>query len=50
MPIGPVEYMVVGFPGNKFTGAIAPASVKGVRQMHWFARAISIMPSSIGAS
>ena len=25
MPIGPVEYMVVGFPGNKFTGKIAPA-------------------------
>lgn len=23
--IGPVEYMVVAFPGNKFTGAIAPA-------------------------
>ena len=25
MPIGPVEYMVVGFPGNKFKGDIAPA-------------------------
>ena len=25
MPIGPVEYMVVGFPGNKFKGEIAPA-------------------------
>ena len=25
MPIGPVEYMVVGFPGNKFTGKITPA-------------------------
>ena len=25
MAIGPVEYMVVGFPGNKFTGKIAPA-------------------------
>ena len=25
MPIGPVEYMVVGFPGNKFTGKVAPA-------------------------
>ena len=24
MPIGPVEYLVVGFPGNKFTGKIAP--------------------------
>lgn len=23
--IGPVEYMVVAFPGNKFTGQIAPA-------------------------
>jgi hypothetical protein len=28
MPIGPVEYMVVGFPGNKFTGGIAPALAK----------------------
>jgi uncharacterized membrane protein len=25
MGIGPVEYMVVGFPGNRFTGDIAPA-------------------------
>jgi len=25
MAIGPVEYMVVSFPGNRFTGAIAPA-------------------------
>jgi translation initiation factor IF-2 len=25
MDIGPVEYLVVGFPGNKFTGQIAPA-------------------------
>jgi hypothetical protein len=24
MPVGPVEYIVVGFPGNKFTGEIAP--------------------------
>jgi Family of unknown function (DUF6325) len=24
MSIGPVEYIVVGFPGNKFTGEIAP--------------------------
>lgn len=24
MTIGPVEYIVVGFPGNEFTGAIAP--------------------------
>ncbi len=23
--IGPVEYMIVAFPGNKFTGEIAPA-------------------------
>ena len=25
MDIGPVEILVVGFPGNKFTGEIAPA-------------------------
>ena len=25
MKIGPVEYLIVGFPGNEFTGAIAPA-------------------------
>jgi hypothetical protein len=25
MPLGPVEYIVVGFPGNKFKGDIAPA-------------------------
>jgi Family of unknown function (DUF6325) len=25
MTIGPVEYIIVGFPGNQFTGAIAPA-------------------------
>jgi hypothetical protein len=24
MTLGPVEYIVVGFPGNQFTGAIAP--------------------------
>jgi Family of unknown function (DUF6325) len=24
MTIGPVEYIIVGFPGNKFNGAIAP--------------------------
>jgi hypothetical protein len=24
MTIGPVEYIIVGFPGNKFTGGIAP--------------------------
>jgi hypothetical protein len=27
MTIGPVEYIVVGFPGNEFNGAIAPALV-----------------------
>jgi hypothetical protein len=27
MAIGPVEYIVVGFPGNKFTGEIAPELV-----------------------
>ncbi len=25
MTIGPVEYLVLGFPGNQFTGAVAPA-------------------------
>jgi hypothetical protein len=25
MSIGPVEYMIVAFPGNRFTGEIAPA-------------------------
>jgi hypothetical protein len=25
MAIGPVEYVVLGFPGNQFTGAVAPA-------------------------
>jgi hypothetical protein len=25
MTIGPVEYILIGFPGNKFTGEIAPA-------------------------
>src|SRR6476646_8261221 len=25
MSIGPVEYMIVGFPGNQFNGEIAPA-------------------------
>jgi hypothetical protein len=28
MPIGPVEYIIVGFPGNKFTGEIVPELVK----------------------
>jgi len=27
MTIGPVEYIIVGFPGNKFNGKIAPALV-----------------------
>ena len=26
MDIGPVEILVVGFPGNQFTGEAAPAS------------------------
>jgi hypothetical protein len=25
MPLGPVEYLLIGFPGNQFTGKIAPA-------------------------
>ncbi len=25
MPIGPVEYMLIAFPGNKFNGQIVPA-------------------------
>jgi hypothetical protein len=25
MNVGPVEYIIIGFPGNKFTGEIAPA-------------------------
>jgi len=28
MPIGPVEYIIMGFPGNKFTGKIAPELAK----------------------
>jgi hypothetical protein len=28
MPIGPVEYIIVGFPGNQFTGEIAPELAK----------------------
>ena len=28
MGIGPVEYMIVGFPGNQFNGAIAPELAK----------------------
>jgi hypothetical protein len=28
MTIGPVEYIVVGFPGNDFNGEIAPELAK----------------------
>ncbi len=28
MEIGPVEYLIMGFPGNKFTGRIAPELAK----------------------
>jgi hypothetical protein len=28
MGVGPIEYIVVGFPGNKFNGEIAPALAK----------------------
>jgi len=28
MAIGPIEYIIVGFPGNKFNGDIAPALAK----------------------
>jgi hypothetical protein len=28
MTIGPVEYVIIGFPGNDFTGDIAPALAK----------------------
>jgi hypothetical protein len=28
MAIGPVEYIIVGFPGNQFTGDIAPELAK----------------------
>jgi uncharacterized membrane protein len=31
MTVGPVEYVVLGFPGNEFAGAIAPALVDLVR-------------------
>ena len=27
MPLGPVEYIVVSFPGNQFNGQIAPELV-----------------------
>jgi Family of unknown function (DUF6325) len=32
MTIGPVEYMIVRFPGNRFTGEIAPELAKLVDQ------------------
>ena len=25
MPMGPVEYVIIGFPGNQFKGEIVPA-------------------------
>ena len=28
MSIGPVEYLIIGFPGNKFTGQIVPELAK----------------------
>ena len=28
--VGPVEYLVVAFPGSRFTGAIAPAPADAV--------------------
>ena len=28
MSIGPVEYIILGFPGNKFTGQIVPELAK----------------------
>ncbi|MFK0097998.1 hypothetical protein [Streptomyces sp. NPDC091040] len=30
MTVGPVEYLVVAFPGSRFTGAIAPAPADAV--------------------
>ena len=32
MAIGPVDVVIIGFPGNKFTGGIAPALMELVRQ------------------
>jgi hypothetical protein len=31
MTVGPIEYIVVGFPGNKFTGEIAPELIALVK-------------------
>ncbi len=28
MVVGPVEYIIVGFPGNKFNGKVAPELAK----------------------
>ena len=28
MSLGPVEYLILGFPGNKFTGQIVPELAK----------------------
>ena len=28
MVVGPIEYIIVGFPGNKFNGEIAPELAK----------------------
>ena len=30
MPVGPVDVFIIGFPGNKFTGQIAPAIMEQV--------------------
>ncbi|MFG2626689.1 DUF6325 family protein [Streptomyces sp. NPDC048473] len=30
MAVGPVEYLVIAFPGSRFTGAIAPALAEAV--------------------
>ncbi len=32
--VGPVEYVVIDFPGNRFNGAVAPAIAKLVEQGH----------------
>ena len=28
MAVGPVDVIIIGFPGNKFSGQIAPALIK----------------------
>ncbi|MEK8142044.1 DUF6325 family protein [Streptomyces sp. M10(2022)] len=30
MAVGPVEYLVIAFPGSRFTGAVAPALADAV--------------------